>query len=70
MTKTSLTINGEARQIEGDVGTVARLLEALGLAGQRVAVEVNGAIVRRASWDEAAVSDGDVIEVVQFVGGG
>ncbi|MCC6624779.1 MAG: sulfur carrier protein ThiS [Deltaproteobacteria bacterium] len=65
-----LTINGEAREVPDEVGTVLGLLSHLGLADTRVAVEVNGAIVRRASWEGAPVADGDVVEVVQFVGGG
>jgi sulfur carrier protein len=37
---------------------------------ERVAVEKNGKIVSRASFDTETVSDDDVIEIVCFVGGG
>lgn len=64
-----LTVNGEASEID-EGATVAALVERLGLAQQRVAVEVNREIVRRARWDEVALAEGDVVEIVHFVGGG
>ena len=65
-----LTINGEARDFDAPRMTVAALLEALGLADRRVAVENNQRLVKRGTWAEAEVTDGDVVEIVQFVGGG
>ena len=65
-----LTINGEARTVGGDAITVRDLLETLGMGCRRVAVEQNRAIVPRAQHATALVADGDVIEVVSFVGGG
>jgi len=66
-----LTINGEARELEGRSElTVLGLLETIGVADMRVAVEINGAIVRRARWETAVIVEGDAVEVVQFVGGG
>jgi sulfur carrier protein len=35
-----------------------------------VAVECNGAIIPKAKYEEKILADGDVIEVVSFVGGG
>jgi thiamine biosynthesis protein ThiS len=64
-----ITVNDEARRLP--VGaTVADLVAALGLAARRVAVEVNRAIVPRASYAEATLHDGDTVEVIHFVGGG
>ena len=69
-----LTVNGEAKEIEGATPdtavTVVTLVERLGLGDARVAVEVNRKIVRRANWPEAALAEGDVVEIVHFVGGG
>ena len=65
-----LVVNGEAREMAIEPATVAGLLAALGLAGQRVAVEVNRRLVTRATWAEATLAEDDVIEIVQFVGGG
>ena len=64
-----LVLNGEAKDVAVAM-TVAALVESLGLGQTRVAVEVNRKIVRRAAWDEAVLAEGDVVEVVHFVGGG
>lgn len=65
-----LTINGEAKTLNQDALTVIELLDALGLGGRRVAVEQNRVIVPRAQHEFTQVSEGDVIEIVSFVGGG
>jgi sulfur carrier protein len=64
-----LTVNGKAREVP-DGTTVAQLLIALEVAPGRVAVEVNAAVVRRANHLSHALSDGDQVEIVTFVGGG
>ena len=64
-----LTVNGEARTIEG-VTDVAALVAQLGLDVRKVAVEKNVEIVPRSAYGRAQVADGDRIEIVQFVGGG
>lgn len=50
--------------------TVQSLLEQRGHDPKRVAVEKNGQIVPRARFAEETLHEDDVIEVVQFVGGG
>jgi sulfur carrier protein len=64
-----ITLNGEARELEG-VEDVGALLERLGIEGRRVAVMVNGSIVKREQWAGSPVREGDVVEVLQMVGGG
>ncbi len=64
-----IIINGEHRELSGPM-SVRSLLEELGVDDRRVAVEVNGAILKRAEFDETSVNDGDQLEVVHFVGGG
>ena len=64
-----LLINGEARSF-GDGLTLAALVEQLGVQPDRVAVELNHNIVRRDSWAETTLHEGDRLEVVHFVGGG
>jgi sulfur carrier protein len=63
------TVNGETLQLPDGL-TVAQLLRHLGVRSERVAVERNGAVVKRARHDEERVSQGDVLEIVTFVGGG
>ena len=50
--------------------TLIDLLAAQGLAARRVAVEVNGEIVPRSRHAEHLLAEGDVVEIVQALGGG
>lgn len=50
--------------------TVADLIGALDLKGDRVALEHNGTIVRRDAWPNTSIQSGDKFEIVHFVGGG
>ena len=65
----TLEINGEAREVPRVTG-VRELLRFLGIAEERVAIEINRRIIRRTEWDDTPVSNGDRVEIVQFVGGG
>jgi thiamine biosynthesis protein ThiS len=50
--------------------SVATLLEWLQIGSDRVAVELDKAIVRKRDWEQTAVRSGSHIEIVEFVGGG
>lgn len=63
-----IRVNGQERPLPSPP-SVAGALAALGLRGP-VAVEVNGALVRRAEHARTEVAPGDRLEVVTFVGGG
>jgi thiamine biosynthesis protein ThiS len=64
-----ITVNGESLSVP--TGTsVAGLLERLGMANPRVAVERNRDIVPKASYRDTELLEGDVFEVVELVGGG
>jgi len=64
----SITLNGEPRR--ADAGSIADLVRSLELDPGKVAVERNGLIVPRSTLGEVALGDGDVLEIVHFVGGG
>ena len=64
-----ITLNGERRELDAPL-TIAALLEQLSIDSRRVAVEHNMVILKRAAFDEVMVREGDVVEVVNFVGGG
>ena len=63
------TVNGEKLELPEGL-TVAALLLHLGVRAERVAVERNGAVVKKARHAEEPLSPGDVLEIVTFVGGG
>lgn len=64
-----LTINGSPHDgIAAD--TVEGVLHELGLDPRAVVVELNREIVRRPVLADTAVREGDVLEIVHFVGGG
>lgn len=67
-----LSLNGQPRVFDAlQPGcALGELVDALGLKGDRVAVELNGEIVSRAAWTQTTVASGDKLEVVHFVGGG
>jgi thiazole synthase len=64
----NLTVNGEPRR--SAAATIAELVGELGLKPEKVAVERNGTIVPRSTLGEVALTNGDVLEIVHFVGGG
>ena len=65
----SLTVNGEARRAPAG-SSIADLVTALGLAPAKVAVEHNAEIAPRSMLAQLLLADGDVLEIVHFVGGG
>jgi sulfur carrier protein len=67
---TRLKINGIDEEVAA--ATIAQLLVARGIdPGARfLAVAVNGAVVRRAAWDEAPLKPGDAVEIVRPLQGG
>jgi sulfur carrier protein len=65
----AVLVNGEERQVPAGT-TVLALVELLGLAGKKVAVEKNREVVPRAQHASELLADGDRLELVTFVGGG
>lgn len=64
-----ILVNGTSREL-AEGASVAELVRELGLTSERVAVERNGRIVRRAEHGETRLAEGDRVEVVTLVGGG
>jgi thiazole synthase len=65
----SLVVNGEPRRIACGA-SIADLVISLELDPRKVAVEHNGEIAPRSNLAERLLADGDVLEIVHFVGGG
>ena len=64
----TITLNGSERKVGG--GTVDALLAELGLNPKLVVVEHNREILDRVRLADTEVREGDVVELVHFVGGG
>jgi sulfur carrier protein len=64
-----ITLNGEKKDVPDGI-TVTGLLEHLDIQHQRVAVERNEEIVKKAAYGETILKDGDALEVVSYMGGG
>ena len=64
-----VTLNGERQSLPSGL-TVAASLQHLAAPAFGVAVERNRQVVRRADHATTAIEADDVIEIVQFVGGG
>ena len=64
-----VTVNGEARELRDGV-TVDELVGELGLLARRIAVEINLDVLPRAEYTARALHEGDVVEIVHFIGGG
>lgn len=65
----TITLNGERFDIEQPLPLVA-LLTRLDIDPRRVAVEYNLTILKRHTFPDVIVGDGDRVEIVNFVGGG
>ena len=64
-----IEVNGERRDVP-DALTLDGLVKSLSLAPERLAVELNQGVVRRADWPATTLREGDRVEIVHFVGGG
>ena len=64
-----ITLNGERFELDRPI-SVAGLLDRLEIDPRRVAVEHNLLIVRRKTYGEVLIDEGDTVEIVNFVGGG
>lgn len=62
-------VNGESRDVPDSI-TLAEFVEQLALAPERLAIELNLQVVRRAHWPQTTLTEGDRVEIVHFVGGG
>lgn len=63
-----LKVNGE--EIDTVAATVLQLLQEKEIKPERVAVEVNVKVLKRADFERHSLHEGDVVEIVYFVGGG
>ncbi|HZI88287.1 MAG TPA: sulfur carrier protein ThiS [Pyrinomonadaceae bacterium] len=65
----NLRINGEDQEVVENT-SLQELVTQLKLSPERIAIEVNQKVVRRADWATTPLKEDDRIEIVHFVGGG
>ena len=69
MALVDILLNGETRELRAGT-TVEELVRDLGMVPDRVAIEYNLRILKKRHWGTTALSHGDRLEIVHFVGGG
>ncbi|HRP68852.1 MAG TPA: sulfur carrier protein ThiS [Turneriella sp.] len=67
-----MIVNGESLSLASVAKphTLASLITHFSLAPQRVAVELNGALVPRNAYTTTTLNDNDTVELIHYVGGG
>lgn len=63
-----ITVNGESA--DTNATTLLGYLDSIGIDPARVAVELNQDIVPKKNYADTSLNAGDLLEIVQFVGGG
>jgi thiamine biosynthesis protein ThiS len=64
-----IVLNGAPREVPDNL-TAGGLIDELGLANQRLALEVNRQIVPRSTFGTHPIKPDDKVEIVQAIGGG
>lgn len=64
-----MKVNGQAQEVRFPL-TLAQYLQQAGYDSTRVAVERNGEIIPKATFQDLELSQTDSLEIVHFVGGG
>jgi thiazole synthase len=65
----TITLNGERFELDSPM-SVAALLSQLDIDPRRVAIEHNLNIIKRQTYSDVVIGEGDRVEIVNFVGGG
>ncbi|MCI8404935.1 MAG: sulfur carrier protein ThiS [Clostridia bacterium] len=62
-----IILNGQESE---NYSTLSELLDKNGYRREIIVVEINGVIIRKDDYDMIDIKDGDIIEIVHFMGGG
>ncbi len=66
----TIVINGETHAELPDGLNLSGLIDQLGLHPRKIAIERNREIVAKSSYQDTLLMDGDVLEIITFIGGG
>lgn len=64
-----VTINGNKTEL-AESTSVQALLDARQIAADDVVIELNREILPKTNFDETTLKNGDLLEILRFVGGG
>lgn len=64
-----LIVNGSVEEIE-KVTNIEELVHSLVETDKGLIVELNEKIIKRENWKHQDVAEGDIVELIKFVGGG
>ena len=64
-----ITCNGEIKELTPDT-TLVSFIRDMDLNPDTVVAECDGRIIKRDEYDTLVLSDGNVLELIRFVGGG
>lgn len=66
----TITLNGTPKEFDTEGFSVSELVDALGLTGHPVLIELNGEALLSKEFPKHQVSDGATVEIVRMVAGG
>ena len=64
-----IVVNGNEREAPEDCGLLD-LLKTLGLKPEATVAERNGTVIARGEYCDTKLAEGDILELIRFVGGG
>jgi thiamine biosynthesis protein ThiS len=64
-----IQVNGHFREVDEQL-SLLDLIASLNLRSERLAIELNGDVVRQTTWGTTVLHPDDKVEIVHFVGGG
>jgi thiamine biosynthesis protein ThiS len=65
-----LVINGEVHVFDSNIKTIHCVMDVLSLTGKGRIVECNGELIAQDAWKSHSVFSNDILEIIQFMGGG
>ena len=65
----NIIVNGNSKEFSEST-SLQDLIQSLELEGKVMAAAVNMDVVKQANWSEKVLSEGDRVELLDFVGGG
>jgi len=63
-----IQINGQVHSTRAP--SIDALVDELNIEKMSLVIEHNGTIIKQGKWSETLLADGDVLELLNFVGGG